>query len=444
MNIMLLADHYPPVSIGGGETHVESLARSLQKRGHKVIVCTLANNRLPSYEKNGGISIYRIEGIFQKASFLFRDPTQKLHPPIMDPLIVKTLKMIIKKEKPEIIHTHSSGGWIVYSALALRKEFGIPLVVTLHSYGLICPVMTLTKDGEQCQSVLTSKCVGCGREVYGAKSLLVYSLLKLNRSRLKHVDRFVAISDYQRSVYSKHLGFKETDIVVIPNSIDFERFSQSEDDSEKTRREFEKLGVDHDSYKIIHISAVSRAKLSSIVGIIYATPKIIEKFPFTQVLIVGNGGYFDKVASLVRKVNQKLEKQAIIMTGFVKNDDMPKTMSLADIVVGVGRVALEAMACGKPVVIAGTSVGPFGGNYGGIVTKSNVDELRAHNFSGRNSAVRTTPDKIAEDCMKLLENREYRLSVGKFGKHYVEKEHNLEKEVRRVEAMYLDVIGGSK
>jgi hypothetical protein len=46
--------------------------------------------------------------------------------------------------------------------------------------------------------------------------------------------------------------------------------------------------------------------------------------------------------------------------------------------------------------------------------------------------------------MKLLEDREYRLSVGNFGKDYVEKEHNMEKEVRRVEAMYLDVIGGSK
>jgi glycosyltransferase involved in cell wall biosynthesis len=328
--------------------------------------------------------------------------------------------------------------------LPLKEKFGIPLVVTLHNYGLICPVLTLTKDGEQCQSILTNKCVSCGRKVYGAKSLLVYLFLRLNKSRLKQVDKFVAISNYQRSVYSKYLGLNETDIAVIPNSIDSEKFSRSKYNSEKTRREFEKLGVDRGTNKIIHISALSGVKLSSITGIINATPKIIKKFPRTQVLIVGNGKYFDNVARLAGKVNQRLKKQAITMAGFVKCDDMPKIMSLADIVIGVGRVALEAMACEKPVIIAGTSVGPFGGNYGGIVTKSNVDELRAHNFSGRNSFEKTTPDKIAEDCIRLLEDREYRLSLGSFGREYVKQEHNIRKAVQKVEAVYLDVIKGSK
>lgn len=447
MNIMLLVDQYPPVSMGGGETHVKSLAKSLHERGHKVIVFTLAGNRMPNFEKNTGISIFRFEGLFQRASFLFRNPAIKRHPPIRDPLIVKKLKMIIEKEKPEILHAHLSRGWIVYSVLPLREKFGIPIVVTLHNYGLMCPIMTLTKDGEQCQSVLTNKCVSCGAraQLSAAKSLLVYLFLRLNKSRLKQVDKFVAISPYQRRVYSKYLGLNETDIAVIPNSVDVQKFSSTKYNSENTRREFEKkLGVHHDTNKIIHISRLAHEKLNSIEGIVNATPKIAKKFPHTQVLIVGNGEYFDRVARLARKVNQRLKKQAIIMTGSVKDDDMPKIMSLADIVIGVGRVALEAMACGKPVVIAGTLVGPFGGNYAGIVTKSNVDELRAHNFSGRNSFEKTTPDKIVEDCIGLLEDAEYRLSLGSFGREYVEQEHDIRIVVRKVEAVYLDVIRGNK
>jgi len=444
MNIMLLADHYPPVYLGGGETHVESLATSLHEKGHKVIVFTLASTGLPNFEKNNGISIYRFDGLFQTASFLFRNPSAKLHPPIRDPFIMKRLKVIIKRERPHVMHAHISGGWIMCSALPLKEKLGIPVVVTLHNYGLLCPVLTLTKDGKQCQHVLTNKCVRCGVRVYGGKSFPVYLFLRLNKSRLKRVDKFIAISQYQKSVFARETGLNETGIVVIPNSVDCEKFSLSKSANEKTKRELDKLGLNHCANRIVHISSLNANKLSSIKGIINAAPKIVEKFPHTQILIVGDGGLFNDVARLARRVNQRLRKQVIIMTGFVKNDDMPKIMSFADIVIGVGRGALEAMACGKPVVIAGTSIGPFGGNYGGVVTKCNVNELSAHNFSGRNSFEKTTPEKIAQDCMGLLEDEEYRSSLGIFGRKYVEQEHDIRKAVQKLEDVYNDVTTRSK
>ncbi len=444
MKIMQIADHYPPICLGGGETHVESLAASLHERGHNVIVFTLANAGLPSFEKKNGIHIYRFNGLFQTASFLFKNPSAKLHPPIRDPLIMKRLEAVIEKEKPDVIHVHSSGGWIIFSVLPLKEKLGIPVVVTLHNYGLLCPVLTLTKNEKQCQNILTNNCIGCGARVYGKKSFLVYLFLKLNKSRLKQVDKFIAINQYQKNVFTKQTGLDESDVVVIPNSIDCEKFSLIKLADERTKRELEKLGLDFRANKIVHIGSLNANKLSSIEGIISATPKIIDKFPHTQVLIVGDGERFNYVAELAERVNQQLRKQVVIMIGYVKNDDMPKMMGVADIVIGVGRVALEAMACGKPVIIAGTSIGPLGGNYAGIAGKSNLYELAAHNFSGRNSSEKTTSEKLAEDCIALLEDEEYRSSSSIFGMKYVEREHDIRKAIRKLEDVYHEVIMRNK
>jgi glycosyltransferase involved in cell wall biosynthesis len=437
---MLIADHYPPPYLGGGETHIESLANSLQKRGHHVTVFALVGTSPSFFEKKDGVDIFRFDGFFQRLSFLFRNPSVKLHPPIRDPLVVNRLKSIIERARPEIIHVHSSGGWIIYSVLPLRKKMGIPIVVTLHNFGLLCPILTLTRGDNFCQDVLTSKCISCGTRVYGRKSFLVYLLLRLSKSKLKQIDKFIAISPHQSKVFVEQAGLDKRKSVVIPNSVDTAQFSSVKHLNEKTKMELEKLGVDQSAVKIVHVSSLNSNKVSSIEAIVNSAPIIVERFPHVQILIVGDGPLLKHVTELAEKANQQLGKRVVVMTGFVKNDEMPAMMSISDIVVGVGRVAVEAMACGKPVIIAGTSVGPFGGNYGGIVTQYNVNELSDHNFSGRNSREKVTPEKIAKDCIRLLEDGNYRLAVGISGREYVERNRDTNEVVQRVEEVYRDTI----
>ena len=123
MKIMMLSDLYPPFQ-GGIEAHVESLSNQLSKRGHEVFVCTIGRLDLPDYEVKNGVKIYRLEGLFQRIPFLFKDPARKWHPPARDWLISKRLAQIIEKERPDIIHAH---GWMVYSIIPLKKRFKIPL-----------------------------------------------------------------------------------------------------------------------------------------------------------------------------------------------------------------------------------------------------------------------------------------------------------------------------
>jgi len=214
MKIMMLSDLYPPL-IGGVERHVQSLSEQLSERGHKVFVCTIGQRDLTAYEEKDGARVYRLEGLFQKIPLLYRDSARKGHPPIQDWLVGKKLAQIIKEERPDIIHAH---GWMVYSVIPLKKRFKIPLVYTMHGYRLFCPKMTLMKDNSICDKTLTLNCIHCMSHDQGLlRALFTYAGVKANISKLKYVDMFIAVGDFVKDTYEKHLRLNAIKIITIPN-----------------------------------------------------------------------------------------------------------------------------------------------------------------------------------------------------------------------------------
>ncbi|MCW4003656.1 MAG: glycosyltransferase family 4 protein [Candidatus Bathyarchaeota archaeon] len=225
MKILMLSDFYHPI-IGGLERHVKALAEELIIAGYSVTVCTIKTKWLPTFEEQNGVKIIRIDGFFQSLPFLFADRSKRYHPPIQDWLITRKLKRLIEEIKPDIIHAH---GWILHSVLPLKKRYKIPLIVTLHDYGLICPKKIITRvNSEICSTPLSNYCITCGRESYGlVKSLLGYLGVQLNRRILKHVDKFIAVSQYVRDVHLINLGLNEDKITVIPNFYKEEKIDSS-------------------------------------------------------------------------------------------------------------------------------------------------------------------------------------------------------------------------
>lgn len=419
--------------VGGGATHVQALTEELQKMGHVVTICTIGSKSLPEFEENNGVKIYRFKGFFEKMPFLFSDADKMWHPPTRDWLLTRKLEEIIKKVKPDVIHAHD---FVLYSILPVKKKFNIPLVVTLHNYCFFCPSFMLRKN---CKIPLTKNCIRCAKWQYGfLKSFLVYFALKNNFSKLKYVDKFIAINPFKKRVFLKYLCLKKEDIVIIPNPINIETFSPYIDMNDKRRYE-KKFGINPDMDKIVYAGTLRPSKFDAFVSTINAVPEIVEKFPNTIMLLVGEGEFLNYVKDISKRINQRLNRTAIIPTGGMRSEEMPIILNLADIVIGVGRVALEAMACAKPVIIAGSIVGLSGGNYGGLVTPNNVNELWTHNFSGRNSLERTSPENIAQECLRLLADEKYRASIGKFARTYIRK-YDVRKIAKQVETVYYDVI----
>jgi len=223
MKIMMLSDLYPPFQ-GGIEAHVESLSNQLSKRGHEVHVCTIGRRDLPDYEEKNGVRIYRLDGLFQKIPFLFKDPARKWHPPARDWLISKRLAQIIEKERPDIIHAH---GWMVYSIIPLKRRFKIPLVYTLHDYRLFCPKMLLLRGDTICDQPSLANCILCIRNDYGLpRALASYYGVRANRNKLRHVDIFIAVSDFVKETYEKRLRLNGIKIITIPNFYDTKSHSE--------------------------------------------------------------------------------------------------------------------------------------------------------------------------------------------------------------------------
>jgi glycosyltransferase involved in cell wall biosynthesis len=215
VKILMLSSLYFPL-LGGIVTSVRSISSELSKRGHDVIIGTVRQRDLPAYEEKDGVKVYRLDGLFQKIPFLFRDPTRKWHPPAQDWLITRKLAAIIKREKPDIIHAHD---WILYSALPLKRNFDIPLLLHLHGTGFLCPMTTsLTSKNTVCDEPVTRKCISCTKDSYGlARALAAYYGIKRNKDKLKSIDRFIAVSSFVKEFHLKHLGLEDKDIVVIPN-----------------------------------------------------------------------------------------------------------------------------------------------------------------------------------------------------------------------------------
>jgi len=215
MKILMLSSLYLPL-LGGIVTSVRSLSGELSKRGHEVIICTVRQRDLPAYEEQDGAKVYRLDGLFQKIPFLFRDPARKWHPPARDWLITRNLAPIIEREKPDIIHAHD---WILYSALPLRRKFNIPLILHLRGTGFLCPMTTsLTSKNTVCDEPVTRRCISCTSDFYGlARALAAYYGIKTNKDKLKLIDRFIAVSSFVKEFHLKHLGLADNDIVVVPN-----------------------------------------------------------------------------------------------------------------------------------------------------------------------------------------------------------------------------------
>lgn len=214
MKILMLTSLYPPFS-GGISVHVQSLSRELSRRGHQVIVGTLGRRDLPESEDDSGIKVIRLEGFFQKIPFLFKDATRKWHPPARDFMISNKLAHIIEQERPDIIHTHS---WILYSMLPLKNKFNVPLVHTIHDYGLFCPKRVAMKKDAICNRPSLRSCISCMNRPYGLLRVVpAYYGVRANRNKLKSVDKFIAVSDFVRKIHEKCLAMSSKKIITIPN-----------------------------------------------------------------------------------------------------------------------------------------------------------------------------------------------------------------------------------
>tara|TARA_R110001583_G_scaffold162199_1_gene314369 strand:+ start:5834 stop:6946 length:1113 start_codon:yes stop_codon:yes gene_type:complete len=94
----------------------------------------------------------------------------------------------------------------------------------------------------------------------------------------------------------------------------------------------------------------------------------------------------------------------VIFTGAVDRMSALSYVQNSDVIVGVGRSAIESAMLGKKTIICGHIIGELGGNYGGILTKENYNVVYGHNFSGRHSHTESNSELLIKDIVNCLSN----------------------------------------
>jgi len=358
---------------GGAETHVVSLAKQLKRRGIQVIVAS-----------HGG----KLTRVLEDSDILHYTVPLDRKTPLHLINSIKGLTDIVKKHNVNIIHAHARiPAWI---SQWVSFVTGCPYITTSHG---------IYSTGWGMDIITT-----WGRKV-------------------------IAVSEDVK----KHLvnGFKVSPekIVVIPNGIDLEQFNPQNVDSSPIE---EQLGLKRENLKIIYVSRLMGARGEIALRLIEAMPEITKVFPSVNLVIVGEGDKYETVKQLAAEYNSNSKYNKVIVTG--ARLDTPVFMNMADVAVGVGRVALEAMAMEKPVIIAGEA------GFMGILRPENFEIAMKHNFSGRGSNMKTDAINMAEAIKTLLGDEQLRRELGIFGRQAVERHFSIETMTDEVLKVYYQVI----
>jgi len=115
--------------------------------------------------------------------------------------------------------------------------------------------------------------------------------------------------------------------------------------------------------------------------------------------------------------------------------DMSQLYNYSDIVVGSGRGILEAMACGKPVVILGEN------NEVEVVDSKNIDDIAYYNFSGRHFRQREKRiEPLSELLGRLVKDTDHMRQLGEYSLEYIRTEMDARLCVKQLVNVYEKAI----
>lgn len=224
--------------------------------------------------------------------------------------------------------------------------------------------------------------------------------LTVGKQNLNSADKIIAISSATKE-YVLRLGAKPSKVKVIYNGVDLERFRPTTAKREEMRR---KLGIPQNAILVLTVRRL--VYKNGVDTLIDAATAVVKKNLRIIFLVVGKGPDMESVRLQVTQLGIEANFR---LTGFVSDENLPSYYNAADLFVlpsksgeGLPLVALEAMACGLPVVA--TDVGGIREilmkDYGKLVPPNQPEllanavlDFAAVDFSSRKGELRTMVEK---------------------------------------------------
>lgn len=352
------------------------LGKALSMRGHQV--------HFISYKQPARLDFFT-GNIFFHEVYVSHYPLFDFPP--YETALTSRLVDVVKHEKLDVLHVHyaipHASAAVMAKHILATEGIHIPIVTTLHGTDI-----TLVGKDKSFEPVVS------------------YSLNQSNG--------VTAVSDSLKRDTYEH--FRVTrDIEVIPNFIDFDRFSK------QAKEHFKKAVAPNGEKIIIHTSNFRKVK--RVEDVVRVFGKVREKMN-VKLLLVGDGPERQNIEQLSRDLDLC---EGISFLG--KQDAVEEVLSIGDLFLmpseteSFGLAALEAMACEVPVVSS---------NAGGI------PELNIDGTTGFMCNVGDV-DTMAEKSLYILSDEE-RLKTFKHNARLRALEFHIDKIVPQYERMYEEVV----
>lgn len=291
---------------------------------------------------------------------------------LMLPFQIMFVAGIIRKNRIEVIHAHQRLP-ILIGCLA-AKMTGIPIVVTVH-----------------------------GKTQYDIRSPLIRKL----------VDKFIFV---RQSTLDEAPGYgvPASKSLFIQNGVTIQK-------SDRQR--------DYNSF--CYISRIDKRHSQIISAIIRRIIlPLYGEFPDIKFNIVGDGESLEEIRAEAEKTNRQLDHTSIIIHGYMP--DITEIVRRSGLVLGVGRVAIETLACGVPVLSVNQKY------FGGLVSRENYPFFRQNNFVAYG---RESPDEdlIAKALKDYFSKPEYWQNEAAYLQDLIAEDFNIVRITSSIANVYMEL-----
>lgn len=355
---------------GGTETYVLSLGKPLSACGVRLF-CGGADGPLhPQFRQAG----YQVQ--------LIKSDLQPL--PARRQAERRAYRKLMEEQGITVVHVHQTPSGIVAASAA--RALGIPVVFTMH--GTYYPREEALELAQLCDAVISVS---------------------------KPVQR-----------YWKEWGVSST---VISNGVDLEAFRPL---AKGVLEEAVLPEIPGGATVVTYVSRLAWQKAAVCNMVLRSTKAWPPEKNDVHLVVVGTGAQAFHVQELVRNLNRLRKRVYIHMAG--EQTDVRPYYRKSDLVIGTGRVALEAMACGKPVLAIG--------NHGflGLVKPELYGKAWDYYFGDHDSIKKPSAHLIEAALTEALRDRGALQHTGVQGRAWIEAAFDIRQKAREILAMYERVM----
>ncbi|WP_342590220.1 glycosyltransferase [Clostridium muellerianum] len=280
--------------------------------------------------------------------------------------VVEEIKEIIDKESINLIHCHLDKSMEI--GKKVYEKYDIPYIITLHG-------------------------------VFYSKEILLSTCIKAKG--------VIAVSNPIWKLFMESVGNSFKGIAkIIANGVDTDIFSPN---SQRTSIRKD-LNIHENDFVIVYCSRLSLGKGFIVEKLLLSFRKLLFNYNNVHVIIIGSGNRKCIIEDIANDVNLSFNRDIVHVVG--ARYDVLSYYLESDLVIGTGRVALEALSCGKPVIAAG--------NKGciGIVSPENKDQMWNSYFGDHEGSLEYYEETINEGIESLIKDTQRRLKLGRWSREW--------------------------